>query len=121
MKNYKYKDIMSKKVNSPMLDKESKNYYYNLGRVVAIVEIMNGLRPDFFQKVSINAYAYLPYHLTKALFNDNHNLHAELLDPADIVLRQGKIPHGLFFGRDKNGEYALGYYHQKAYIDNQNN
>lgn len=99
------------------LNKENKNYYYNLGRVVAIVEIMNNLDHMFMSKVFDNAFAYLPYQLKKALFNDKHNLHKELLDPADVVLMKGEIPHGILTAYDQTGAYAIGYYHQKAYLD----
>lgn len=99
------------------LDKNNKNYYYNLGRTVALVEIMNGLDGMFMSKVFDNAFAYLPYHLKKALFNEKHNLHKELLEPADVVLMHGEIPHGILTAYDKTGSYAIGYYHEKHYLD----
>ncbi len=99
------------------LDKENENYYYNLGRTVALVEIMNGLDGKFMIKVFDNAFQNLPHHLKKALFNDKHNLHKELLEPADVVLMHGEIPHGILTEYDISGSYAIGYYHEKAYLD----
>jgi hypothetical protein len=67
-------------------------------------------------KVFDNANNILPYWLKKALFNDKHNLHKELLEPADVVLMHGEIPKTLMTVVDKNGCFYIGYYQQKAYI-----
>ena len=99
------------------LNKDNENYYYNLGRTVALVEIMNGLSTRLMSQVFDNAFAALPYQLKKALFNDKHNLHAELLEPANVVLMKGEIPHGVMTACDSNGSYAIGYYHQKHYLE----
>ena len=98
------------------LDKTNKNYYYNLGRVTAIVELMNDMPYNFVGKVFDNANNILPYWLKKSLFNDNHNLHKELLEPADVVLMHGEIPKTLMTVVDKNGSFYIGYYQQKAYV-----
>lgn len=98
------------------LDKTNKNYYYNLGRVTAIVELMNDMPYNFVGKVFDNANNILPYWLKKSLFNDKHNLHKELLEPADVVLIHGEIPKTLMTVVDKNGSFYIGYYQQKSYI-----
>lgn len=98
------------------IDKTNKNYYYNLGRVTAIVELMNDMPDNFVCKVFDNANNILPYWLKKSLFNDKHNLHKELLEPADVVLMHGEIPKTLMSVVDKNGSFFIGYYQQKAYI-----
>ena len=85
------------------LNKENKNYCYNLGRTVALVEIINKLEHTFMSKVYDNAFVYLPYQLRNALFNDKHNLHKELLEPAHVVLMEGEIPHGILTSYDKTG------------------
>lgn len=97
------------------LNKESKNYYYNLGRVVAIVEIMTG--EGLVSLVFNNAKEKLPYHLTKAMHDDKHNLHKELLAPAHVVLMEGELPKNIMTVHDSNGLYHIGYYHQKAYLE----
>lgn len=98
------------------LDKTNKNYYYNLGRVTALVEVMTDRPYNFVGKVFDNANNILPYWLKKALFNDKHNLHKELLEPADVVLMHGEIPKTLMTVVDKNGCFYIGYYQQNAYI-----
>lgn len=98
------------------LDKENKNYYYNLGRVTAIVEEMNDVPHNFLGKVFDNANNILPYWLKKSLSNDKHNLHKELLEPADVVLMHGEIPKTLMTVVDNNGSFYIGYYQQKAYM-----
>ena len=98
------------------LDKTKKDYYYNLGRVTALVELMTAVPANFVGKVFDNANNMLPYWLKKALFNDKHNLHKELLEPADVVLMHGEIPKKMMSVVDKNGCFYIGYYHQKSYI-----
>lgn len=98
------------------LDKTNKNYYYNLGRVTAIVEAMNQLPYSFVGKVFDNARNILPYWLTKSLLADRHNLHRELLEPADVVLMHGEIPRRLMTVVDTSDRFYIGYHHQKAYI-----
>ena len=46
------------------LDKEFKDYSYNLGRTVAVVEIINGLHQTFAADVANNAKDKLPFLLT---------------------------------------------------------
>ena len=99
------------------LNKENKDYFYNLGRTVALVEIMRGLPKTFISRVFDNAFANLPYNLSKALVMDSHNLHAELLGPANVVLMQGELPHGILTAYDPSGRYTIGYYHEMAYLD----
>lgn len=91
------------------LDKTNKNYFYNVGRTVAIVEIMNELPDTWRGKVCTNAYQNLPYQLKKALFN-------ELLDPAHVTLMDGELPTTLMSVEDKTGLFWIGYYHEKAYL-----
>lgn len=98
------------------LDKTSKNYCYNVGRTVAIVEIMNGLQSTFAAQVHDNAAAKLPYQLREALKNAQHNIHAELVEPADIALNVGDLPTKDMGSIDKTGSYWIGYYHEKAYL-----
>ena len=98
------------------LDKTNKNYFYNVGRTVAIVEIMNELPETWRGKVCTNAYQNLPYQLKKALFNERHNLHKELLDPANVTLMEGELPKTLMSVEDKTGLFWIGYYHEKAYL-----
>ncbi len=97
------------------LNKENKNYCYNIGRVVAVVEIINGLRENFPRLVFDNAKDNLPYQLREALKCDKHNLHCELIGPADIVLN-GEIPSKEMTSIDTVGTYWIGYYHEKAYL-----
>lgn len=101
------------------LNKENKNYYYNLGRVVAIVEIIEDVK--LFSLVFDNAREKLPYHLNKALLKEKHNLHAELLDPANVVLMEGDLPSHVITAVDSTGVYAIGYYHQKSYLQGKYN
>lgn len=99
------------------LDKNNKNYFYNVGRTVAIVEVMNELPDTWRGKVCTNANQNLPYQLKKALFNERHNLHKELLDPAHVTLMEGELPKTLMTVEDKTGLFWIGYYHEKAYLD----
>ena len=99
------------------LDKSNENYYYNLGRVIALVEIINDLPHRIVSKMFDNPFQILPYWLKKSLFNEKHNLHKELLDPADVVLMKGEIPHGMVSSYDKTGSCPIGYYHEKSYLD----
>jgi hypothetical protein len=98
------------------LDKENKNYCYNLGRVVALVEIVNGLQITFAGDVFNNAKDKLPYQLKEALRKEKHNLHGELIDPADVVLNSGELPSKPMTTVDVTGKYWIGYYHEKAYL-----
>ena len=49
------------------LNKDFKDYSYNLGRTVAVVEIINGLRETFASQVADNAKDKLSYQLKEAL------------------------------------------------------
>ena len=98
------------------LDKNNRNYFYNVGRTVALVEIMNELPDTWRGKVCTNANQNLPYQLKKALFNERHNLHKELLDPANVTLMEGELPKTLMSVPDKTGSFWIGYYHEKAYL-----
>ena len=98
------------------LDKEFKNYYYNLGRTVALVEIMNKLPQTFAGLVFDNANEKLPYQLNEALKRDSHKLHKELVEPADVVLNHGELPSKVLSSVDAHGTYWIGYYHQKSYL-----
>jgi hypothetical protein len=98
------------------LEKENKNYYYNLGRTVAVVEIMNGLQTTFSNKVFENAREALPYQLREALKKLTHNLLRELVEPADVVLNYGELPLKVMTSVDPMGLYWIGYYHEKAFL-----
>lgn len=98
------------------LNKEFKDYSYNLGRAVAVVEIINGLRQTFASDVANNAKDKLPYQLTEALKKHTHNIHKELTGPADVVLNHGELPSKPVTAIDPMGRYWIGYYHEKAYL-----
>lgn len=98
------------------LNKELKDYAYNLGRTVAVVEIMNGLRETFASDVANNAKEKLPYQLTEALKKINHNIYKELVDPADVVLNHGELSSKVITAIDSEGRYWIGYYHEKSYL-----
>lgn len=96
------------------LDKESKNYCYNLGRTVAVVEAMNGVE-RLASQVNDNAAEKLPFQLREALKKQNHNLLPELIDPADIVLK-GEMPSKVLEPMQGN-TYWVGYYQEKSYLE----
>jgi hypothetical protein len=98
------------------LNKDFKDYSYNLGRTVAVVEIINGLRETFASQVADNANDKLPYQLKEALKKTSHNIHKELLEPADVVLNHGELPSKPVTTIDPMGRYWIGYYHEKAYL-----
>ena len=98
------------------LNKDFKDYSYNLGRAVAVVEIINGLRETFASQVFDNAKDKLPYQLKEALKKEHHNIYKELIEPADVVLNHGELPSNLFTAIDPMGRYWIGYYHEKAYL-----
>jgi hypothetical protein len=98
------------------LNKEFKDYSYNIGRAVAVVEIINGLRETFASQVADNAKDKLPYHLKEALKKTSNNIHKELLEPADVVLNHGELPSKPVTTIDPMGRYWIGYYHEKAYL-----
>ena len=98
------------------LNKDFKDYSYNLGRTVAVVEIINGLRETFASQVADNAKGKLPYQLKEALKKQQHNIHKELIEPADVVLNHGELPSKPVTTIDPMGRYWIGYYHEKAYL-----
>ena len=98
------------------LNKDFKDYSYNLGRTVAVVEIINGLRETFASQVADNANDKLPYQLKEALKKTSHNIHKELIEPADVVLNHGELPSKPVTAIDPMGRYWIGYYHEKAYL-----
>lgn len=99
------------------LDKENRNFYYNVGRTTAIVEVMNGLPTGFVSKVFDNARLNLPYQLNKALMNERHILHRELLEPSLISLMDDPLPTKIMSTNATGGcRFWAGYYHQKAYL-----
>lgn len=97
------------------LDKTNKNYFYNLGRAMAVVEIINGLQPSYRSLVYDNAKEKFPYQLREALRKTEHNLQKELLEPAEVVLTQGELPIRMLTP-DEGGKYWIGFYHEKAYL-----
>ena len=101
------------------LNKDYKDYSYNLGRAVAVVEIINGLRITFASDVFDNALQKLPYQLKTALNKEKHNLHKELVEPADIVLNHGELPSKTVSTIDPSGRYWIGYNHEKSYLANE--
>lgn len=103
------------------LNKESKDYYYNLGRVVAIVQIMQNLNSTFASDVFNNALEKLPYHLNIALRKNKHNLHKELLEASELVRRRAEFPKSIMTAYDHAGTYYIGYYHQKSYLQSKYN
>ena len=98
------------------LNKDFKDYNYNLGRTVAVVGIINGLRETFASQVADNANDKLPYQLYEAVKKTSHNLHKELIEPADAVLNHGELPSKPVTTIDPMGRYWIGYYHEKAYL-----
>lgn len=98
------------------LNKDFKDYNYNLGRTVAVVGIINGLRETFASQVADNANDKLPYQLYEAVKKTSHNLHKELIEPADVVLNHGELPSKSVTTIDPMGRYWIGYYHEKAYL-----
>ena len=98
------------------LNKDFKDYNYNLGRTVAVVGIINGLRETFASQVADNANDKLPYQLYEAVKKTSHNLHKELIEPADVVLNHGELPSKPVTTIDPMGRYLIGYYHEKAYL-----
>lgn len=100
------------------LNKEIKDYSYNLGRAVAVVEIINGMRETFASQVADNTNDKLPYQLKEALKKQQHNIHKELIEPADVVLNHGELPSKPLTAIDPMGRYWIGYYHEKAYLAN---
>lgn len=98
------------------LNKDFKDYSYNLGRTVAVVEIINGLRESFASQVADNAKDKLSYQLKEALKKQSHNIHNELVESADVVLNQGELPSKPVTSIDPMGRYWIGYYHEKAYL-----
>ena len=98
------------------LNKDFKDYSYNLGRTGAVVEIINGLRETFASQVADNANDTLPYQLYEAVKKTSHNLHKEMIEPADVVLNHGELPSKSVTTIDPMGRYWIGYYHEKAYL-----
>ena len=98
------------------LDKNYKDYSYNLGRTVAVVEIMNGLPKTFRSDVFDNAMQKLPYQLNQALLKHKHNLFGELVEPAGVILNNWKLPSKVLSAIDPTGRFWTGYYHEKSYL-----
>lgn len=98
------------------LNKDFKDYSYNLGRTVAVVEIINGLRETFASQVADNANDKLPYQMKEALKKTSHNIHKELIEPGDVVLNHGELPSKPVTTIDPMGRFWIGYYHEKAYL-----
>jgi hypothetical protein len=96
------------------LNKDSKDLGYNLGRVVAIVEIIEG--ENLFSLVFNNAKEKLPFYLNKALSKKDHNLNRELVGPAEFILSK-ELPSKVITAIDDKGTYSIGYYHQKSYLE----
>lgn len=96
------------------LEKNCKNYYYNLGRCVAVVEIM--VNRKMYAAVAINPSEKLRYSLDKAIMMERHNLHGELCDIMKVVGLE-KLPSRILTALDLKGQYDIGYYHEKEYLD----
>lgn len=94
---------------------DKQDFGYLLGREVAIIEKMFNYKPEFnfFGKVAINPKQKLPYHRLKALKNEKHNLHPELLEV--VSARYNYLPS--FLSPTLKSSFSLGYYHELKHID----
>lgn len=91
-----------------MLDKESRDKFYLVGRATALTESLTDVPVGFAGLVNTSPINKLPYHLRNALRGGN----PELVEVAGLM---GDIPATCC--GDK-GRFWLGYYHQKQAIEN---
>ena len=99
---------------------DKQDFGYLLGREVAIIEKMFNYKPEFnfFGKVAINPKHMLPYHSLKALKNEKHNLHPELLEVVSARYNSNKnLDLPSFLNPTLKSSFSLGYYHELKHID----
>lgn len=101
-----------------MISIDKQDFGYLLGREVAIIEKMFNYGPgfNFFGKVAINPNQILPYHRLKALKNDKHNLHPELLEVVSANFSNTNLDLPSFLKPSVRASFALGYYHELKHI-----
>lgn len=97
------------------LDKTNVDYYYNLGRLIAIVEIMNDLDVLFINRVIENPKQGMPFQLREACRKMNHVLYKELMS-ADENVALKKDFESEQIKPEPCGRVFIGYYHEKKYI-----
>lgn len=98
---------------------DKQDFGYLLGREVAIIEKMFNYGPEFnfFGKVAINPKQKLHYHSLKALNNEKHNLHPELLEVISARYNSNKnLDLPSFLKPTVRVSFALGYYHELKHI-----
>lgn len=97
---------------------DKQDFGYLLGREVAIIEKMFNYKPEFnfFGKVAINPKHMLPYHRLKALKNEKHNLHPELLEVVSANFSDTNLDLPSFLKPSVRASFALGYYHELKHI-----
>ena len=99
---------------------DKQDFGYLLGREVAIIEKMFNYGPkfNFFGKAAINPKQKLPYHSLKALKNEKHNLHPELLEVVSARYNFNKnLDLPSFLNPTLKSSFTLGYYHELKHID----
>lgn len=101
-----------------MISIDKQDFGYLLGREVAIIERMFNYGPEFnfFGKVAINPNQILPYHRLKALKNEKHNLHPELLEVVSANFSDTNLDLPSFLKPSVRASFALGYYHELKHI-----
>lgn len=101
-----------------MISIDKQDFGYLLGREVAIIEKMFNYGPgfNFFGKVAINPNQILPYHRLKALKNEKHNLHPELLEVVSANFSDTNLDLPSFLKPSVRASFALGYYHELKHI-----
>ena len=101
-----------------MISIDKQDFGYLLGREVAIIEKMFNYGPEFnfFGKVAINPNQILPYHRLKALKNEKHNLHPELLEVVSANFSDTNLDLPSFLKPSVRASFALGYYHELKHI-----
>ena len=101
-----------------MISTDKQDFAYLLGREVAIIERMFNYGPEFnfFGKVAINPNQILPYHRLKALKNEKHNLHPELLEVVSANFSDTNLDLPSFLKPSVRASFALGYYHELKHI-----
>ena len=94
---------------------DKQDFGYLLGREVAIIEEMFNYGPEynFFGRVAINPNQILPYHRLKALKNEKHNLHPELLE---VVSANHNTDLPSFLHLNVRTSFVIGYYDELMHI-----
>ena len=101
-----------------MISIDKQDFGYLLGREVAIIERMFNYGPgfNFFGKVAANPNQILPYHRLKALKNEKHNLHPELLEVVSANFSDTNLDLPSFLKPSVRASFTLGYYHELKHI-----